>query len=88
MTHYDPARRHLACGLVAIAMTAATFALLVVLPSTMEPDSPLYPALAAAAEGVSGCTISPACAEVLADNARATVPAEVRGTAVKCERPG
>jgi hypothetical protein len=89
MTHHDPARPRMACGLVAIVLTAATFALLVVLPSTMGPDSPLYPVLAAAAEAGSGpCTISPACAEALADNARATVPPEVRGTALKCERPG
>ncbi len=89
MTHYDPARRRVACGLVAIATTAATFAVLVVLPSTMEPGSQLYPALAAVAEAVSGpCIISPACAEALAGNARATVPPGVPGTALKCERPG
>jgi hypothetical protein len=47
MSRYDPGTPRLAVGMGAIAMTAATFGLLVVLPSQMEPDSQVYFALAA-----------------------------------------
>jgi hypothetical protein len=47
MSRYDPGTPRLAVDMGAIAMTAATFGLLVVLPSQMEPDRQVYFALAA-----------------------------------------
>jgi hypothetical protein len=49
MSRYDPGTPRLPVGIGAIAMTAATFGLLVVLPSQMQPDSQVYLALAAVA---------------------------------------
>lgn len=49
MGRYDPGTPRLAVGIGALAITAATFGLLVVLPSQMEPDRQVHFALAAGA---------------------------------------
>lgn len=43
MKRYESSIPRIACGIAAIAMTTITIGLLVVLPSTMEPDSQTFP---------------------------------------------
>jgi hypothetical protein len=81
VNHYFPATPHLASAIGAIAMTTAIFAVLVVLPSKMEPDSEVYVALAAvAAASRVPCAIigSPACADTVAGDTRDALPPAVR----------
>ena len=48
MNRYDPARPRIAFGFAALAMSAITIGVLVVLPSQMEPDSQAFAQLATA----------------------------------------
>jgi hypothetical protein len=48
MNRYDPAAPRIAFGLAAMTMSAITIAVLVVLPSKMEPDSQAFAQLAGA----------------------------------------
>ena len=89
MNRYDPGTPRLAFGLVAIAMTAATFVLLVVLPSKMEPDSREYFALATLTAALSApCIVSPACADALAGDTPDNETAPVRLFTSTCRQPG
>jgi hypothetical protein len=64
MSRYDPGTPRLAVGIGAITMAAATFGLLVVLPSQMEPDSQGYfarTAVAGVLNAACDAVVSPAC---------------------------
>jgi uncharacterized membrane protein YkgB len=43
MKRYESSIPRIACGIAAMVMTTITIGLLVVLPSTMEPDSQAFP---------------------------------------------
>jgi hypothetical protein len=88
MNRYDPGTPRLASGLAAIAMTAATFALLVVLPSKMEADSQEYVALATISAALSApCIVSPACSGAVARDLADAAGVPVRA-ALKCVQAG
>jgi hypothetical protein len=91
MNRYDPGTPCLPLGLVAVAMTAATLGLLVVLPSQLEPESHVYFALAAltaASHTACDTVVSPACADWVADDGPALAPTSVRRDEPKCKQPG
>ena len=67
MNRFDPSTPRTACGIAAIAMTAITIGVMVVMPTRMESGSPDVFALTAAKSATPTATevvISPACIDV------------------------
>jgi hypothetical protein len=91
MNRYDPGTPRIAFGIVAIAMTAITIGLLVVLPSQMESNGHLHFALAAipaAVHAACDTDVIPACADVGAGDAPGAVSSPVRFVESPCKQPG
>ena len=89
MNRYESLFPRVACGVAAVAMTAITIGVLVVLPSKMEPDSQAFALL----EALSSVTVNPCaplvlkCIDLAAVRDIASAPDHVP-VDIKCKEQG
>ena len=89
MNPYEPTQPRIAFGFAATIMAAITMALLVVLPSKMEPESREFAMLTAASKMATNpcASISLKCAEWTVGRGLASTPVEVLDADPRCKEP-